>query len=255
MEDASRSVAVPRSRWQGLERWNGPPVARIAFRLPQASVVHSASPDGGCGGPAAARQTVMALCLLCPRRNTRGAHSLDCSMSCAKRHAVMLSRTLRQVSDLSMLFCRPTAAHLAPFILPSLGRCSAPRRSCAALRQIAIRQNSDQAPRQRSRGRVVAVDVVRPRWPQVRRVSPGRPRRGAGAAAAVSVLCRSSAGGRQADGSRSDVVMSAVVDSGRQIGHGNIDVSGPTAEVASANQGSCNTCTTVGRRGRLGSAN
>jgi hypothetical protein len=42
-------------------------------------------------------------------------------------------------------------------------------------------------------------------------------------AAAVSVLCRSSAGGRQAEGSPSDVVMSGVVDSGRQIGHGNID--------------------------------
>ena len=50
---------------------------------------------------------------------------------------------------------------------------------------------------------------------------------GAGAAAAVSVLCRSSAGGRQADGSRSDVAMSGVVDSGRQIGHGNIDANGP----------------------------
>jgi hypothetical protein len=55
-------------------------------------VVHSAS------------QTVMALCLLQLEANTRGAHSFDCSMSCAKRHAVMLSRTLRQVSDLSMLF-------------------------------------------------------------------------------------------------------------------------------------------------------
>jgi hypothetical protein len=37
----------------------------------------------------------------------------------------------------------------------------------------------------------------------------------AGAAAAVLVLCRSGAGRRQADGSRSDVVMSGVVDSGR----------------------------------------
>src|SRR5262245_57177836 len=34
------------------------------------------------------------------------------------------------------------------------------------------------------------------------------------------VVCGSGAGRRQADGSRSDVVMSGVVDSGRKIGHG-----------------------------------
>jgi hypothetical protein len=86
-------------------------------RKPAAPVVHSASLDG----PAAVRQRrakrswLRAYCSL--GRNTRGAHSLDCSMSCAKRHAVMLSRTLRQVSDLSMLFCRSTAPHLAAFYL------------------------------------------------------------------------------------------------------------------------------------------
>ena len=40
---------------------------------------------------------------------------------------------------------------------------------------------------------------------------------------AVPVVCRSGVGRRQADGPRSDVVMSSVADSGREIGHGNID--------------------------------
>ena len=43
----------------------------------------------------------------------------------------------------------------------------------------------------------------------------------AGAAAAVAVVCREGAGRQQADGSRSDVVMSGVVDSGRESGPGN----------------------------------
>jgi hypothetical protein len=84
---------------------------------PAAPVVHSASLDW----PAAVRQRCAKRSWHCVsrswRRNTRGAHSFDYSMSCAKQHAVMLSRTLRQVSDLSTLFCRPTAAHLAPFYL------------------------------------------------------------------------------------------------------------------------------------------
>jgi hypothetical protein len=50
---------------------------------------------------------------------------------------------------------------------------------------------------------------------------------GAGAAAAVPVVCRSGAGRPQADGSPSDVVMSGVVDSEREIGHGNIDANDP----------------------------
>jgi hypothetical protein len=44
-----------------------------------------------------------------------------------------------------------------------------------------------------------------------------------GAAAVVPVVCRSYAGRRPADGSRSNVVMSGVVDSGRERAHGNID--------------------------------
>lgn len=44
-----------------------------------------------------------------------------------------------------------------------------------------------------------------------------------GAAAGVPVVCRSHAEPRQADGSRSDVVMSGAVDSERKSGIGNID--------------------------------
>jgi hypothetical protein len=46
-------------------------------------------------------------------------------------------------------------------------------------------------------------------------------------AVALPVVCRSGAGRRQAGGSRSDVVMSGVVDSGRDNGHGNIDANDP----------------------------
>jgi hypothetical protein len=124
-------------------------------RKPATPVVHGA----GCGGPAAAHLTVKVLSLLHLGRNARGAHSLDCSMSCANRHAVTLSRTLRQLSDLFVLFCRPTAAHLAPFILPSLGRRSASHRPCAILRQTSIGQKTDQALRQQIPRKFVAVDT------------------------------------------------------------------------------------------------
>ena len=49
----------------------------------------------------------------------------------------------------------------------------------------------------------------------------------AGTAAVVPVVRRSDAGRRQAHGSRSDVVMSDVVDSGRESRHGNIDANDP----------------------------
>jgi hypothetical protein len=48
--------------------------------------------------------------------------------------------TLRQGAELASFLPRPTGAHLAPFILQSLGRGSRPHRSCATLRQTAIRQ-------------------------------------------------------------------------------------------------------------------
>ena len=42
--------------------------------------------------------------------------------------------TSRQVADLSLFFSNPTGPHLAAFILPSLGRRSAPRQSRTILR-------------------------------------------------------------------------------------------------------------------------
>src|ERR1700720_2455676 len=67
--------------------------------------------------------------------------------------------------------------------------------------------------------------------------------RDAGAAAAVPVVCRTDVGRRQADGSRSDVVMSGVVDSGPESGHGNIDANDPKA-----------TCGFIGGLGLVGCA-
>ena len=61
-----------------------------------------------------------------------------------------------------------------PFIWPSLGGRSGPRRSCAALRQTAIARNSDHAPRERVRDRFVAVDMPSLWWPHARRLSPSR---------------------------------------------------------------------------------
>ncbi len=43
----------------------------------------------------------------------------------------------------------------------------------------------------------------------------------------MPVVCRTVAGKRQANGCRSDVVMSGVVDCGRESGHGNIDANDP----------------------------
>jgi hypothetical protein len=118
--------------------------------------------------------------------------------------------------------------HLAAFILPSLGRRSAPRRSCAALRQIAIGQKTrpstqaaDSALVRCSRYAESFVTAPASRVAQIERSQD------AGAAAAVPVVCRSGAGRRQADGFRSDEVMSGVVDSGRESGHGNIDANDP----------------------------
>jgi len=91
---------------------------------------------------------------------TRGAQSLECSTCCANWHTVMLSCTLCQASDLFVLFCRPTAPHLAPFILPSLGWQSASRRPCAILRQTAIGHDSDPASRQQVLCAFIAVDVL-----------------------------------------------------------------------------------------------
>lgn len=116
----------------------------------------------------------------------------------------------------------------AAFILQSLGRRSAPRRSCAALRQVAIGQSWDQSPGKQLRDRFVAYDMSSLWWPHVApRVVRSTEANYVGAPTAVPVVCRSGAGRRQADGSRSDVVMSGVVDSGRESGHGSIDANDP----------------------------
>jgi hypothetical protein len=49
-------------------------------------------------------------------------------------------------------------------------------------------------------------------------------------AAAVPIVCRSGAGRRHADGSRSDVVVSGVADSGRERRHGSIDTNNPSRD-------------------------
>jgi hypothetical protein len=49
--------------------------------------------------------------------NARGAGIVVCSTSWTNRQAVGFFRTSCGVSDLPTLFCRPTAAHLAPFYL------------------------------------------------------------------------------------------------------------------------------------------
>ena len=53
-------------------------------------------------------------------------------------------------------------------------------------------------------------------------------RQDAGTAAAVPVVCRSDAGRRQADGSRSGAGMSGVKDGGRERGYGDIDATDPS---------------------------
>jgi hypothetical protein len=140
----------------------------------------------------------------------------------------VLLRTSCGVFDLSMLFCRPTAAHLAPFILQSLGRWSPPRRSCATLRQTAIRQ--------KLRSSILAADRVQVHCSRYANYLVGRTcvvcrpvdrSLDAGAAAVVPVVCGPGAGRRRADDPQSGVVMSSVVDSARERGRGNIDANDP----------------------------
>jgi hypothetical protein len=119
-----------------------------------------------------------------------------------------------------MLFCRQTAPHLAAFYLaiarsavspspflrgpsPNYGRTKKP----------------DQALRQQIPRWFVAVDMPNTcvTYRQIERSHD------AGAAAAVPVVCRSGAGRRQAVGSWPDLVISGVVNSGRERGHGIID--------------------------------
>ena len=137
-------------------------------------------------------------------------------------------RTSCGVSDLSMLFCRPTARTSRLLSCHrSVGglRPAVPARSFAKLRsdknQTSTRQQIRVAGSLQSICRIFGDRTCVTRR-QIERSQD------AGAAAAVPVVCRSGAGRRQADGSRSDVVMSGVVDSGRESGHGNIDANDPS---------------------------
>jgi hypothetical protein len=132
-----------------------------------------------------------------------------------------------QLSDLFVLFCRPTGPHLAAFILPLLGRRSAPCQSCAVLRQTAIRQKSGRASRQHIPCRFVAVVMPTVRCTNVRHLLPGRRklRRGScGGCARCLQNERRKAASRQVSVER---VRSGVVDSRRQSGQGNIDANEP----------------------------
>ena len=137
-----------------------------------------------------------------------------------------MMRTVKCLMCLHFYSTRPPRTSRL-FILLSLGRRSALRRSCAVLRQTTIRQKPVQHLGSTFRAGSLQ-SLCRLCWcTNVRGASPGRRKLGAGAAAAVLVVCRTGAGRRQPDGSQSDVVMSGVVDSGPGSGHGNIDANDP----------------------------
>ena len=121
-------------------------------------------------------------------------------------------------SQIAISLCtvtRSTAAHLAPFILLSSGRWSAPRRFCAILRQTAIGQNQDKQNASRFRAdlaQLISGVFVDRRCSSCLLAGRGQ---NAGAAAVAPVINNSGAGRSQADRSQSDVIMSGTVDSGR----------------------------------------
>jgi hypothetical protein len=108
------------------------------------------------------------------------------------------------------------------------GRRSGPRRSCEVLRQTAIRtKNQTNTPAADpsqvccSRDAESFGDRTCLTCRQIERSQD------AGTAAAVPVVCRTAQENGKQTGSRSDVVMSALVDSGRESGHDNIDANDP----------------------------
>jgi hypothetical protein len=110
---------------------------------------------------------------------------------------------------------RPHQQTLFAFILLSSGGLSAPRRSCAILRQTAIGQKPGQAERQQVPRGFGSVDTPGLCRPQMQLISLSRSR-------TERRSCRGCAGHRQfgrrkgqADRSQSDVIMSGIVDSGR----------------------------------------
>ena len=109
-----------------------------------------------------------------------------------------------------------------PFILLSSGRWFAPRRSCAIVRQIAMRQKPGEAPRQQTSCRLIAVVMPTIGWVARAPCSPNRPRQGGrsrGRRTGCSQIRRGT-----------DVAMSGIVESGRENGHGDIDANDPIAD-------------------------
>lgn len=141
-------------------------------------------------------------------------------------HLAWCRDSLQEPMSRQSFATRIDRSDIVAFILPSLGRRFALHHSYAAFAKLRLDKKPDSTPaadsaQVRCSRHAESLVTARALCRQVDR------REGTGAALAVSVLCRSSAGGRQADGSRSDVAMSGVVDSGRQIGHGNIDANDP----------------------------
>jgi hypothetical protein len=171
---------------------------------PQAAapVVHSASLDG----PATVRQRRARRSWPCAcrslSRNTRGAHSFDCSMSCAKRHAVMLSRTLRHVSDLAMLFCRPTVPHAAALAIArsAVGASPFPRGASPNCDRTKNQTNTPAADHSQVCCSRYAESLVTVRASRVARSSEARTQE---LQRLCPVVCRTGAGRRQADGCQS----------------------------------------------------
>jgi hypothetical protein len=124
-------------------------------------------------------------------------------------------RSYQKKCDKALYYPRPTAAHLAPFILLSSGRCLAPRQSCEIFRQVAIRQKSGRASQEQIPCWFCAVDM------RVLRSTAHTPE-----AIAVNIRsCRSFAGDLQfrsriarSDLSRPDVRMSGVADNCARLG-------------------------------------
>jgi hypothetical protein len=110
---------------------------------------------------------------------------------------------------------RPHQQTLFAFILLSSGRWSAPRRSCAILRQPPSDKNQDKQNASRfpaDLAQSISRVFVDRRCSSCLLAGRGQ---NAGAAAVAPVVSNSGAGRSQADRSPSDVIMSGIVDSGR----------------------------------------
>jgi hypothetical protein len=166
-------------------------------------------------------------------RNTRGA-SFGVNVCClprgarigagskgwTNRQAVASFRTSCEVLDASAFLSDPTAPHLAAFYLAIARSAVSPSPFLRGPSPNCDRTKTGQAPLGAGfvqvRSSRYAGSLVTARRVTCRPIDQSQDVR---ALAAVLVICRSSAGSRQADGSRSNVVMSGVVDSAREGGH------------------------------------